>query len=204
MFLDAIRNWLQIASSLGSILALAAAAFWFFRTSKAKQRIQFDIDCRIYPLAANPDQKVAEIQLCFENKGFVEHRIYNLTVSVHALDSETDLQTKDRDRRIAVSPAHSRQQPTDSSGRRLLLHSPRHPPGDRPHHSRRCPRLHDSHHGWFPVCRTRSVPTHFAARFPTGTFLTTRKFRTGTDRFSTTELVEPALPPHLGDASRYS
>jgi hypothetical protein len=95
MLLDSIRNWVQIASSLGSILALAAAAFWFFRTSKAKQRIQFDIDCKIYPLANNPDQKVAEIQLCFENEGFVEHRIYNLTVSVHALDSEVELQTKE-------------------------------------------------------------------------------------------------------------
>jgi hypothetical protein len=95
MFLEALKNWVQVASSLGSILALGAAAFWFFRTSKAKQRIQFDLACNVYPLATNLAQKVAEIQFCFENKGFVEHRIYNLTVSVHALDSEQQLHTKD-------------------------------------------------------------------------------------------------------------
>ncbi|HEY1983877.1 MAG TPA: hypothetical protein VGG85_00625 [Terracidiphilus sp.] len=92
---ETIKSSLQIASSLGSILALGAAAFWFFRTSKAKQRIQFDVDCKVYPLAGNLNQKVAELQFCFENKGFVEHRIYNLTVSVHALDSEVNLQTKE-------------------------------------------------------------------------------------------------------------
>ena len=94
--LEPFRNWVQLASGIGSLFALAAAAFWFFRTSKAKQRIQFDLDCRIYPLANNLAQKVAEIQFCFENKGFVEHRIYNLTVSVHALDSDLDLATKDK------------------------------------------------------------------------------------------------------------
>ena len=94
--LEPFKNWVQLASSIGSILALAAAAFWFFRTSKAKQRIQFDLDCRIYALANNPGQKVAEIQFCFENKGFVEHRIYNLTVSVHSLGAEQDLATKEK------------------------------------------------------------------------------------------------------------
>ena len=94
--LDPIKSWVQVASSVASILALAAAAFWFFRTSKAKQRIQFDLDCRVYPLANNPGQKVAEIQFCFENKGFVEHRIYDLTVSVHALSDEQNLETREK------------------------------------------------------------------------------------------------------------
>ena len=94
--LEPFKSWVQVASSVGSVLALGAAAFWFFRTSKAKQRIQFDLDCKIYPLSDNPAQKVAEIQFCFENKGFVEHRIYNLTVSVHALDTERALDSKER------------------------------------------------------------------------------------------------------------
>jgi hypothetical protein len=51
--LDSIKSWVQIAASIGSLLALAAAAFWFFRTSKAKQRIQFDLDCNIYAVAGN-------------------------------------------------------------------------------------------------------------------------------------------------------
>jgi hypothetical protein len=91
--LEPFKNWVQVAASTASILALAAAAFWFFRTSKAKQRIQFDLDCKIYPLA-HSNKKVAEIQFCFENKGFVEHRIYNLSVSVHSLESEGELATK--------------------------------------------------------------------------------------------------------------
>src|SRR5260370_17057097 len=92
--LEPFKSWIQVVSSVGSILALGAAAFWFFRTSKAKQRIQFDLDCKIYPLANNLNEKVAEIQFCFENKGFVEHRIYNLSVSVHALESDHDLAIK--------------------------------------------------------------------------------------------------------------
>ncbi|HET6207359.1 MAG TPA: hypothetical protein VFD98_11155 [Terracidiphilus sp.] len=94
--LDPIKNWVQVAASAGSILALGAAAFWFFRTSKAKQRIQFDLDCKIYPLAGTNGEKVAEIQFCFENKGFVEHRIYDLSVSIHALASEDELETKEK------------------------------------------------------------------------------------------------------------
>jgi hypothetical protein len=93
--LEPVKNWTQVAASVGSLLALAAAGFWFFRTSKAKQRIQFDLDCKIHPLAGNANDKVAEIQFCFENKGFVEHRIYNLSVSVHALESEQALATRD-------------------------------------------------------------------------------------------------------------
>ena len=93
--LEPVKNWTQVAASVGSLLALAAAGFWFFRTSKAKQRIQFDLDCKVHPLAGNANDKVAEIQFCFENKGFVEHRIYNLSVSVHALESEQALATRD-------------------------------------------------------------------------------------------------------------
>jgi hypothetical protein len=94
--LEPFKSWTQVASSVGSILALGAAAFWFFRTSKAKQRIQFDLDCKIYPVTGNLDQKVAEIQFCFENKGFVEHRIYNLTFSVHALATVRGLDSKEK------------------------------------------------------------------------------------------------------------
>ncbi len=94
--LDAIKSWTPVASSLASVLALGAAGFWFIRTSKAKQRIQFDLDCKIYALIDNPDDKIAEIQFIFENKGFVEHRIYDLTVSLHALESEQKLEGKSR------------------------------------------------------------------------------------------------------------
>jgi hypothetical protein len=34
---------------------------------------------------------IAELQFIFENQGFVEHRLWNLNVSVHALDAEDTL-----------------------------------------------------------------------------------------------------------------
>lgn len=90
-----LKTTVQFLSSLASLAALVAAAFWFRRTNKAKQRIQFDLDCRILTLRTNPAAKVAEIQFCFENKGFVEHRIYDLTVSVHGIESEQALTVKE-------------------------------------------------------------------------------------------------------------
>jgi hypothetical protein len=59
--------------------------------SKYRQRVQFDLDCKAYVLPANPDVVVSEIQFVFENRGFVEHRLFHLTVSIHSLKSETDL-----------------------------------------------------------------------------------------------------------------
>jgi hypothetical protein len=115
--LDLIKSWTPVASSLGSLLALCAAAFWFVRTAKAKQRIQFDLDCKIYALFGNPDEKVAEIQFIFENKGFVEHRIYDLTVSLHALESEQKLQTKSKTGELVFA-------------RRILGKTTLEPPGD--------------------------------------------------------------------------
>ena len=66
--LDSFKGLGQAASNLGTVLALGAAAFWFFRTSKSKQRIQFDLGCKAYALANNLNEKIAEIQFCFETR----------------------------------------------------------------------------------------------------------------------------------------
>ncbi|MDJ0701540.1 MAG: hypothetical protein QNJ07_16970, partial [Woeseiaceae bacterium] len=74
-----------------SIAAIGGAAFWFFYTAKMKPRVQFDVDCRFMNVAGEPHSRLAEIQLVFKNTGFVEHRLWNVTVSVHALGNEAGL-----------------------------------------------------------------------------------------------------------------
>lgn len=101
MYLDSsyaepYKSWAQFASSVGSLIAFIAAAGWFLTTNKFRRRIELDVDGKILPLPDNPDSKILEIQISFENKGFVDHRIRKLTVSVHGLNSETGLETKDK------------------------------------------------------------------------------------------------------------
>jgi hypothetical protein len=91
-FAEPFKSWAQIAGSLGTLAAFVAGAIWFVRTSKYRQRVQFDLDCKTYTLPTNPEVVVCEIQFIFENKGFVEHRMFHLTVSIHSLKSETDLE----------------------------------------------------------------------------------------------------------------
>ncbi len=95
MDLELIKAWAGILSNVVSILALGAAAWWFLITTKFKPRIQFDLDCNFLPLNANEDSFISELKFIFENKGFVEHRLYRLTVSVHTLESEENLSEKE-------------------------------------------------------------------------------------------------------------
>jgi hypothetical protein len=105
MFLDSsfaepYKSWAQFASSVGSLFAFIAAGVWFVTTNKFRRRIKLDVDGKILPLPSNNDKKILEIQICFENKGFVDHRIRKLTVSVHAPKSETGLITKETTREL--------------------------------------------------------------------------------------------------------
>jgi hypothetical protein len=93
-FAEGFKTWAAIAADLGTVFALLAGAIWFFRTSKYQQRVQFDLECTAYNLIHNGATRVGEIRLVLENKGFIEHRIFHLTLSIHSLDSETELQVK--------------------------------------------------------------------------------------------------------------
>jgi hypothetical protein len=93
---DSYKSWVQIASNVGSLLAIIAAAAWFVSSNKFRRRIQLDVDGKVFALPGNPDRKVLEIQICLENKGFIDHKIKKLTISVHALESETKLEIKER------------------------------------------------------------------------------------------------------------
>jgi hypothetical protein len=90
----------EVAAHLASVLAavsqviVAIIGGWWFISNKMKQRIQFDLGCVFLPLRENPNDLVVELQFIFENKGFVEHRVYDLNVSVHAYESEKALQEK--------------------------------------------------------------------------------------------------------------
>jgi hypothetical protein len=93
-FAEPYKSWAQFASSVASIFAFVAAAAWFVTSNKFRRRIELDVYAKILSLPGNQETKVLEIQICVENKGFVDHKIRELTVSVHALDSETELKTK--------------------------------------------------------------------------------------------------------------
>jgi hypothetical protein len=98
--LRSAKDITEIGRNVASILAVVAAACWFLYTTQFKRRLQFDLDCRFVPLQQNPDRTVAELQFIFENKGFVEHKLWNLNVSVHALDAEDKLTAKEATREI--------------------------------------------------------------------------------------------------------
>ena len=75
----------QIVANVASVLAIAGAAWWFLYTTQFKPRIQFDLGCEVLRVSGTDSPRIVEIQFIFENKGYVEHRLYNLYVSVHAL-----------------------------------------------------------------------------------------------------------------------
>lgn len=93
----------EIGSHVASILAVGAAACWFLYTTQFKPRLQFDLDCQFVRLQQNPKRLLAELQFIFENKGFVEHRLWNLNVSVHGLDTENTLSSKEATGEIQFS-----------------------------------------------------------------------------------------------------
>ncbi|MRR11151.1 hypothetical protein EG835_01375 [bacterium] len=83
--MEAAKVYFDVASNLASVLALIGAGLWFLYTTQFKPRIQFDLDCRFFAPVPGHDGVLAEVNVVFENKGFVEHRLYDLTLSVHGL-----------------------------------------------------------------------------------------------------------------------
>jgi hypothetical protein len=86
-----IKTIAEIVSHIATILAVVGGGWWFLYTTQFKPRLQFDLDCQFVRLPHNPKALLAELQFIFENQGFVEHRLWNLNVSVHALDAEDTL-----------------------------------------------------------------------------------------------------------------
>ncbi len=76
----------DILVGIGTLGAGLAGAWWFLYTTQSKPRLQFDLGCRF--IARSEKERLAELQFIVENKGFVEHRLYDLSVSVHGLVRE--------------------------------------------------------------------------------------------------------------------
>jgi hypothetical protein len=98
--LQQLKDIAAILSDAASFLAITAAAWWFLATTRFKPRIQFELDCQFFEIEASPDNVVAELQFIFENKGFVEHRLYNLLVSVHALGESSGVSERAETREL--------------------------------------------------------------------------------------------------------
>ncbi len=94
--LETIKTVGDITAYAVSALGIIAAGVWFVYTSQYKQRIQFDVECTPVFLPHNTTAKLIEVAFAFENKGFIEHHLWNLNLSVHSLDDETKLTSKSK------------------------------------------------------------------------------------------------------------
>ena len=81
--ISSVVEWISAISDAVSAVGILAAGWWFLETNQRKQRVQFDLDCRFFDWLGRDGSILAEIWFVFENKGFVEHRLYDLLVSVH-------------------------------------------------------------------------------------------------------------------------
>ena len=99
MVSDGIKDIVEVSSNLASTTAIIAAGIWFIRTTQYKRRLQFDLDCRFVRIN-NDEFIIAELQFIVENKGFVEHRLYNLKASAHTFNSEVDLKEEEESKEL--------------------------------------------------------------------------------------------------------
>lgn len=91
MHMQSVKDGVEIFKTTLEAVGIVCAGWWFLYTTQFKPRIQFDIECRALPLDVDKAIFLAEIALVFENKGFVEHRIHDLSLSVHGLSEDKSL-----------------------------------------------------------------------------------------------------------------
>jgi hypothetical protein len=101
MTIDNFKTIVDILSGILSGLVILTAAWWFFFTRKAERRVQFDLDCKFFNLSHTSEYTVVELQFIFENHGQVVHRLYNLEVSVHALNPNNEMRIKENSRELS-------------------------------------------------------------------------------------------------------
>jgi hypothetical protein len=91
---DRIKTICDVSVGACTVLAALATAWWFFYTNQIKQRIQFDVELNVIAPGTGTKSQIAEIAFIFENKGFVEHYIWDLKASVHTLQNPLQLTSK--------------------------------------------------------------------------------------------------------------
>jgi hypothetical protein len=70
----------QIAANVATVLVAAAAAFWFFLSRRYSKRVEFDIEFHVYE--CGDQNRILQVTLLLDNKGFTEHRCYTLAFEV--------------------------------------------------------------------------------------------------------------------------
>jgi hypothetical protein len=109
----------DVAATVQTVIqsaAIAAALLWFVVTAAFAPRIQFDVDVGFTRIETN--EIVAELRFIFENKGFVEHRIYRLKASVHRLGDRLEMKPGTAIERLALG---ERLFPREESGDSSLI-----------------------------------------------------------------------------------
>ncbi|MBL0938316.1 MAG: hypothetical protein IBJ03_05450 [Gemmatimonadaceae bacterium] len=95
--MSSVVDWINAVSGIVSAAGILGAGFWFFEQNQRKQRVQFDLECRFFPWPNGAGAILAEVWLVFENKGFVEHRLHDLRVSVHVDSPSITLARTEKD-----------------------------------------------------------------------------------------------------------
>jgi hypothetical protein len=72
--------WIDAALKVAQILALGAAAWWFYISAGASKRTELDVHGTV--CAKVPDGTLLEVTVLLENKGFVNHKVYDLSLTV--------------------------------------------------------------------------------------------------------------------------
>lgn len=88
-----------------AISGLIGAALWFLWTQKYKPRMEFDVDCEFFFPADNSHDIIAEIRFSFYNRGFVQHTIKKLELSVHGLKDNASVNVNPDNRNVIFSQA---------------------------------------------------------------------------------------------------
>ena len=81
-------------SEIITIAGFLSAGIWFYWTQKFKPRVEFDVDCRFFSLNEKSNILITEIRFIFSNKGFIQHTIKLLELSVHGLCGENPINVK--------------------------------------------------------------------------------------------------------------
>lgn len=83
-----------------TLLGLLSAAIWFYWTQKFKPRVEFYVDCEFFRSSNDSDHLIAEIRFVFKNRGFVQHIIKHLELSVHGLMDDSRIICNEKNQNV--------------------------------------------------------------------------------------------------------
>lgn len=84
--IDSVDKYASIADHLVAVCAILAGGWWFWRQAVRTPRVSFDIACRFFDSKNDASSRLAQLEFLLDNTGFVEHRVYDLSFSIHGLE----------------------------------------------------------------------------------------------------------------------